>query len=87
MIQIFQPLKVRYSDTTCIEKHIRYDIAAFFSQNILSVRCDWSVGALGNQPTVNMACIVTRDHLLVCSRYEYVALFQENVSTIGLVLW
>ena len=70
MLDVFEPLEVRNSNTTTIAKHIRKETDTSPQEDILGPSGGGSIGSLDNKLAVEFLSIVSIDCLLKSSGDE-----------------
>lgn len=64
MFQVFQPLKVRDSDTTSVTEHVWKEADSFFEEDFLSFSGGGSIGSFNDQFALEPFCVIEIDGLL-----------------------
>merc|ERR1719192_3201224 len=79
MVQVFQPLKVGDGDTAGVDVHVGDDEGAVLLQDLVSGRCDWSVGCFSNDLGLHLVSVALVDHLLHGGRHQNISLLEHHV--------
>ena len=70
MFKILEPFKVRNSDSTDIDKHIRYDYNSSFLEHFFSHKSSWTISSFNNNFTLKFICIFIVNWSFNCSRNQ-----------------
>lgn len=70
MLEVFQPLKVRHSDTTSVAEHVWKETDSFFEEYFFSFSCGGSIGSLDDEFALEAVGVVEVDGLLKSGRDE-----------------
>ncbi len=78
MIQILDPLKIGYADTSTVGKHIRYDRNSFLPQVGMGIRGNWTICSFDNQFCVDVLDVVLVDYLFFGAETKDIAFEEER---------